>query len=71
MGLPCCRGNITCSLDEFLMYFKETVDNCHFDEMCALPKDTSTTPKASVSIICSDILLIMIILMVTFKLSQY
>jgi len=36
-ALPCCDGKMTCSLDEFLSYFKETVDSCDFDEMCSLP----------------------------------
>ena len=54
IGLPCCRGNITCDLDEFLSYFKETVDSCDFDAMCSLPAtavySTTPGPKALASI---------------------
>ncbi|CAB4043015.1 multiple inositol polyphosphate phosphatase 1-like, partial [Paramuricea clavata] len=66
VGLPCCQGNLNCSLDDFLTYFKDAVDTCDFDTMCAL----SSTPKAFGSIIRPDILLMEIILIVAFKLSN-
>ena len=44
-ALPCCHGNVTCDLDEFLTCFKDAVDSCNFDAMCSLP----TTGKPTVA----------------------
>ena len=33
--LPCCHGNPTCGLVEFLSCFKETVDSCDFEAVCS------------------------------------
>ena len=49
VALPCCHGNITCGLDEFLTCFKETVDSCDLDAMCSLP--STDQPKALASIL--------------------
>lgn len=42
--LPCCHGNVICSLDEFLSCFKETVDSCDLEAMCSL--SSTDQPKA-------------------------
>ena len=44
VGLPCCHGNTTCTLDGFVSCFEETVRSCDFDAMCSLP--TTGKPKA-------------------------
>lgn len=44
VGLPCCHGNTTCTLDGFASCFEETVRSCDFDAMCSLP--TTGKPKA-------------------------
>ncbi|XP_078350829.1 multiple inositol polyphosphate phosphatase 1-like [Oculina patagonica] len=56
VALPCCHGNTTCSLGEFLSCFNETVDNCDFDAMCSLPP--TGKPKALASIFSPEQLLI-------------
>ena len=49
VALPCCHGNTTCGLDEFLMCFKETVDSCDFDAICSLPPTGTAKASASIS----------------------
>lgn len=44
VGLPCCHGNTTCTLDRFLSCYKDTVNSCDFDAMCSLP--STGKPKA-------------------------
>lgn len=44
IGLPCCHGNTTCTLDKFVTCFEETVKSCDFDIMCSLPP--TGKPKA-------------------------
>ena len=44
VGLPCCHGNTTCTLDGFVSCFEETVKSCDFDAMCSLP--LTEKPKA-------------------------
>lgn len=48
VALPCCHGNVTCGLNEFLSCFKETVESCDFDAMCSLPPTGNPTASASI-----------------------
>ena len=60
VGLPCCQGNKTCSLENFLLCFDEDVKNCDFEAMCALP---SVKPSDAVPIfaVCFELPIFMVL----------
>ena len=59
-SLPCCNGNVTCDLDEFLTCFKDAVDSCNFDAICSLPTTGKPTLAALAAIFHSKLELTLI-----------
>ena len=58
VSLPCCHGNTTCALDEFVSCFEETVKSCDFDAMCSLPP--TGKPKALAPMFCPSLQVMLI-----------
>ena len=61
--LPCCHGNVICSLDEFLSCFKETVDSCDLEAMCSL--SSTDQPKAMATLLYHRQILLSFFLVLT------
>lgn len=46
VGLPCCQGNMECTLEQFLSCYIEIVKGCDFDAMCSPVSTTAGMPTA-------------------------
>ena len=45
VGMPCCYGNTTCSLQKFLSCYEDIGKKCDFEGMCQMPTTSSVSSK--------------------------
>ena len=46
VGLPCCQGNMECTLEQFLSCYEEIVKGCDFDALCSPVSTTAGIPTS-------------------------